>query len=987
MGEIELFSGYDNDVRPSGSHLPVPSARDGDVQEAIISGDENTSQEHAEKPLLVHGPIKLRTGNKKTKHQAFLYEDELKISNIGYSKNIYSKYVIPVNEIWIYKCTVREGDTSASRCLHLGWPMMNFRAKFFSSTFMRKWEHLLDRCITQSKEKDEKQTLLLQVDSETVNNITYSGIITVTNLDTVNDVIHMALPVLGLSGSYMDYQAWVYTNQKKASCPLIGHECPYSIQASYHRAALLNHEPGKSTSALRMEDPILEVLSDIGLKFILKPRHKFRNQRRCGFPTNWLSCWGITRSHNDLLQDSSPAISVTTLLSVSGVEDLTVPLLEMIHIIKQKGPKTEGIFQKVGDIKSFIALKEKFKAGDTVDWGNESPLVLATLLKDCLRTVPGTVFSADLYDQWLTVLDKGNDEEARDIQRLLDHLPRANIVVIRHLFASLHEISYCSTLNKMTSSKLALSITPSLLFVWRSTSKSLELEGELRKKISLVEFLIDHYPRIFGDDQTSMESCINSNRNFGDSTIMGQSAATPGTSTQESQVCSPMLDVPDQPATDESETDHGTSTQENRVCSPKLDLPDQPVTDESETDHDLPVLPREADLDEDTSTRESRVCSPERDLPDQMTTDESETDHDLPVLPREADLDEDTSTPESRVCSPKRDLPDQMTTDESETDHDLPVLPREADLDEDTSTPEARVCSPERDLPDQMTTDESETDHDLPVLPREADLDEDTSTPEARVCSPERDLPDQMTTDESETDHDLPVLPREADLDEDTSTPEARVCSPERDLPDQMTTDESETDHDLPVLPREADLDEDTSTRESRVCSPERDLPDQMTTDESETDHGTSTQESQVCSPMLDVPDQPATDESETDHATIKFSLEPKPFKRRITILNLTLNNENKPEHENMLLPMDPLPEINIMTNLNCTMANDNKPDPATIKFSLEPEPFKRRITILNLTLNNENKPEHGHLMLPLLLTQSQGQWNHLIISGALESQ
>lgn len=39
------------------------------------------------------------------------------------------------------------------------------------------------------------------------------------------------------------------------------------------------------------------------------------------------------------------------------------------------------------------------------------------LYKDCLRTVPGTVFSADLYDQWLTVLDKGNDEEARDIQR------------------------------------------------------------------------------------------------------------------------------------------------------------------------------------------------------------------------------------------------------------------------------------------------------------------------------------------------------------------------------------------------------------------------------------------------------------------------------------------------------------------------------------------------------------------------------------------
>lgn len=73
----------------------------------------------------------------------------------------------------------------------------------------------------------------------------------------------------------------------------------------------------------------------------------------------------------------------------SGLVDMKCPLIsfpfsfpqEVIRIIKQKGPKTENIFQKVGDIKSFIALKERFNTGDRGDWGNESPLVLATLLK------------------------------------------------------------------------------------------------------------------------------------------------------------------------------------------------------------------------------------------------------------------------------------------------------------------------------------------------------------------------------------------------------------------------------------------------------------------------------------------------------------------------------------------------------------------------------------------------------------------------------
>lgn len=56
-------------------------SRDADSQEPGTSKDASASNGPVRR-LLVHGPIKLRTGDKKTKRQAFLYKDELKISNV-----------------------------------------------------------------------------------------------------------------------------------------------------------------------------------------------------------------------------------------------------------------------------------------------------------------------------------------------------------------------------------------------------------------------------------------------------------------------------------------------------------------------------------------------------------------------------------------------------------------------------------------------------------------------------------------------------------------------------------------------------------------------------------------------------------------------------------------------------------------------------------------------------------------------------------------
>lgn len=66
--------------------------------------------------------------------------------------------------------------------------------------------------------------------------------------------------------------------------------------------------------------------------------------------------------------------------------------------------------------------------------------------------------------------------------RLLDQLPRANVLLLRYLFGLLHNIEQHSSSNQMTAFNLAVCIAPSIL--WPPTSSSPELENEFTKKVT-----------------------------------------------------------------------------------------------------------------------------------------------------------------------------------------------------------------------------------------------------------------------------------------------------------------------------------------------------------------------------------------------------------------------------------------------------------------------------------------------------------------------
>uniref|UniRef100_A0A8C7BE55 Rho-GAP domain-containing protein n=1 Tax=Neovison vison TaxID=452646 RepID=A0A8C7BE55_NEOVI len=188
----------------------------------------------------------------------------------------------------------------------------------------------------------------------------------------------------------------------------------------------------------------------------------------------------------------------------------------MLCFINQQGPLTEGIFRKSANMKSCRILKEKLNSGDKVNLDDESVLVVASVLKDFLRNIPGSIFLSDLYDKWLGIIDQGNEEEKiTAAQRLLAQLPKANVVLLRYLFGVLYNIQQQSSSNQMTAYNLSVCIAPSILCP--SNSCSLELEENVIKKVSFVEFLIENCLKIFGEDITSLlgensVSCDNSEK-------------------------------------------------------------------------------------------------------------------------------------------------------------------------------------------------------------------------------------------------------------------------------------------------------------------------------------------------------------------------------------------------------------------------------------------------------------------------------------------
>ncbi|XP_068936535.1 rho GTPase-activating protein 20 isoform X2 [Petaurus breviceps papuanus] len=447
--------------------------------------------------LLIDGRVELKRGLQRQERHIFLFNDLFVVTKVKYNNNLKIKNKIKLNDMWTASCVdeVGEGNTNTMKSFVLGWPIVNFVATFSSPEQKEKWLSLLQRCIDEEKEKDHPKSIPLKIFAKDIGNCAY--------------------------GSAKDYQLWVNSGREEAPYPLIGHEYPYGIKMSHLRdTSFLTQGSKDSPSPLDFQESFLmeQLPREMQCQFILKPSRLAGSQpltdpsqkmfKRRRSIINW-AFWRGSSTHLDNMPVSPTSPMPGQLFGVSLSEicendNLPKPVLDMLFFLNQRGPLTKGIFRLSANIKSCRELKEKLNSGAEVDLDGESIFVTACVLKDFLRNIPGSIFSSDLFDEWVSIMDEGNDEEKiNKVQRLIEQLPRANVVLLRYLFGVLHNVEQQSASNQMTAFNLAVCIAPSIL--WPPSSASPELENEFTKKVSLlVQFLIENSCRIFGEEITSL---------------------------------------------------------------------------------------------------------------------------------------------------------------------------------------------------------------------------------------------------------------------------------------------------------------------------------------------------------------------------------------------------------------------------------------------------------------------------------------------------
>ncbi|XP_068926447.1 T-cell activation Rho GTPase-activating protein isoform X2 [Petaurus breviceps papuanus] len=243
--------------------------------------------------------------------------------------------------------------------------------------------------------------------------------------------------------------------------------------------------------------------------------HLIENKKRkvITWPFSMRRTTSSSDSSGSLAPEGKPSLFDQPLSIICGEDGiLPQPIQEILNILRSKGPSTEGIFRKAANEKAWKELKEELNSGGMVSLETRSVHLLAAVFKDFLRSIPLKLLSSNLSEEWMAALEKPDEEDKiESLKQVTKKLPRANLLLLKHLVCMLYDISKNSDVNKMNSSNLAICIGPNMLTLNTDQSLSLDAQKELNNKIkTLVEFLIDNCYEIFGEDITGHSPSITS---------------------------------------------------------------------------------------------------------------------------------------------------------------------------------------------------------------------------------------------------------------------------------------------------------------------------------------------------------------------------------------------------------------------------------------------------------------------------------------------
>ncbi|KIH65755.1 RhoGAP domain protein [Ancylostoma duodenale] len=164
------------------------------------------------------------------------------------------------------------------------------------------------------------------------------------------------------------------------------------------------------------------------------------------------------------------------------------PVMSIVDHLRMNGCDTEGVFRKSPKQSTLKECRSEMERGLVPDYAKYGTHVLASVLKDYLRSIPGKILLSGNYDLWIKEVADETDHEKKiaACKSLLKLLPTAHSILLANVLKLLKKIANSPT-SKMTASALSVCLAPS--FLESPEQSSDPLEGG--KKIPLlVEFLI-----------------------------------------------------------------------------------------------------------------------------------------------------------------------------------------------------------------------------------------------------------------------------------------------------------------------------------------------------------------------------------------------------------------------------------------------------------------------------------------------------------------
>ncbi|KAK5891106.1 hypothetical protein CgunFtcFv8_018396 [Champsocephalus gunnari] len=478
------------------------------VQSLLLPGSDRS--------FLLHGNAQLKTGMQTQDRHLFLFSDLLVIAKAKSANHFKQKAQVCVCEMWTAGCMdeVWEGSTHPERSFVMGWPTCNCVAMFSSAEQKERWLSLLKSRIKEEKEKEEPKTIPLRVYGKGINTFAITKTLPVSNSDSTNEVVRLALQQFGIIGNVKDFQLWVVSKRDNAPYPLIGHEFPFSIQMSHVRQA--GSQGGGSSAADRQVEQ-MQVYKQC--QFIMKPRINEAPQESADLSQKpfkrkrslitW-AFWRGSSSHlNELSLASGPrgVLFGQSLSSVCVEDALPKPVMDMMAFLYHEGSWTRGIFRRPAGARAVRELRDSLDSGEfQLPLTRDHVFLIAGVFKDFLRSIPSSLLCCELHEEWMDVLEEEEEEEEQlqDVKRMILRLPKENALLLRYLLAMLRGIQGNAHENQMTSFNLSVCIAPSMLWA-PGAPCSPEVEGEETKRVcELVKFMIEHCQLILGEDPSSL---------------------------------------------------------------------------------------------------------------------------------------------------------------------------------------------------------------------------------------------------------------------------------------------------------------------------------------------------------------------------------------------------------------------------------------------------------------------------------------------------